>query len=221
MSDVRTPWQQAQSHMRARAGALSEKDNPYAAFAAIRREVREIVEPPALPTDDFNGVTVITEDNSGRQYRKMAFTIYLSEQYDEKTATMVRDIVDAHADDKNLKVATVIQQVADPVRQEDGLWKLDMVIKSELSYDQAKTQYRAICTEAGKQPNGALYADEGEAVIDWVARHVIQTRLEKVLAEHGLNDFVTDHEALAEADQRMLTHVEHRSGTGSSMDFIV
>ncbi|HPF78787.1 MAG TPA: hypothetical protein PLF01_05765, partial [Alphaproteobacteria bacterium] len=160
-------------------------------------------------------------DDKGNIYRRVAMSVYLSETYTAAQANDIRTIIEEHAANKSYQELTVIQSTSAPSQDENGLWKIDMIISTDMDYNKAKTVHRALSEELGQKTDGGLFTDE-EKLIDWVVRHQIKSRLEKVLSEKGYEDIALDVEKLSATEQKLQNaNQEPSSQTGSSMDFII
>lgn len=218
---AKTPWQEAQSHMKARANELDAGDNPYAAFALIREEARNIARPPKPRTlaEEFLGANHM--DYQGNTYRRVAMAIYLSENYNAEQVVTIRDLIERHAANRSLEEDIIIQSTSPPYKGNDDIWRIDMIASTDLDYNKANALHRQIAEETEQKTDDSLFADE-EKLIDWVVRRQIASRLEQALAKHGYDDLVLDVESLRSTELRLSTeNVEPTSQTGSSMNFVL
>jgi len=209
----------AQEHVDAVLDMPSQYDRFHAALAAMRRE--RAPSPPVYETlaDEFSGADHM--DDKGNIYRRVAMSVYLSETYTAAQANDIRTIIEEHAANKSYQELTVIQSTSAPSQDENGLWKIDMIISTDMDYNKAKTVHRALSEELGQKTDGGLFTDE-EKLIDWVVGHQIKSRLEKVLSEKGYEDIALDVEKLSATEQKLQNaNQEPSSQTGSSMDFII
>lgn len=214
--------QSEKAYMKLAAERIERWDDRYTAFHRIIGDIRrrDSSDTKIAPIEDsFNGIDTLDHKNE-LAARHIAFVVFSDKSYSAVDANNIRALIEkTNNTGRKYKEPTLIQRTSVPTRDTSGMWQIDLIVSTDLNYNQAKTLHRKLCAESDQKTNGELFTDE-EGLIDWCVREEIKKRIEQKLSEHGYDNLVVDVQTITEANKSIESgELEFQSPTGSSIGF--